>query len=492
MKTNVLSLFTLAGALALTAACASEDTTNKQEQQQETKGLTAFVVEDNATRTTGEYDGSGINFYWTEGDRLWVNNGTLIQDASNTISDVLTNNTTTPGAVKRAAKASFSFEGTFTAQNYPVRYTGKGSTVGDKVTIKAAQTQTVPNDAAHIGEDGDCGTATATRPTGSNQYKFTLTHKASYITFVPYSTFNFSGAVMLRQVKITADEALSGQFNFTDAGIDLASRPAPTPANRSITLTLGGIYSGKIVGFGIPVVVTPKYDAAVMVIPPGTYHNVSIEYTLYDSNTEVYATIKKEYPTLTFTAGKNKKISTDLKLMKVLIIPMGGFLEGHGPNTNETMWYIHRGDPHWDPTPIYAARRSPTMPASICSGGIWIKKKANIPGFSGTKAPNGVNYIAYESGMGMVSRVNNYAISLPKGIPANINDYYFMPSVLPYGSTEVTSKGGAFRYWMGTRCALGWDLGQVFASDVPPGVSSPNIGIGCGFRSSIMAYWDAQ
>ena len=489
MKTNVLSLFTLAGALALTAACASEDTTNKQEQQQETKGLTAFVVEDNATRTTAEYDGSGINFYWTEGDRLWVNNGTLIQDASNTISDVLTNNTTTPGAVKRAAKASFSFEGTFTAQNYPVRYTGVGSTTGDKVTFKAAQNQPVANDASHIGESGDCGTAVATKPAGDNKYHFTLDHKASYLTLLPYSTINFSTTVKLTRIKITADEALSGQFNFNDAGIDLASRPTPTPANRSITLTLAG---GGTNGFALPVAAAKEANAAVMVLPPGTYNNVAIEYTLYDQVTTKGTTIKKEYPTLTFTAGKNKKISTDLKQIKVLVTPMGGFGR-NGPNTNETLWYIHRGDPHWDPTQIYAARRSAGLPANICSGGIWLKKKANIPGFSASVAPDGTNKIYTDYSLwDQVSNINDYAIPLPKGIPANISNYYFMPSVSPYGSTGVTSRYGSFRYWMGTRKAEGEKLGQVFASDVPPAVASPNIGIGCNFWHVTIAYWQAQ
>nr|WP_238300669.1 hypothetical protein [Prevotella micans] len=147
----------LIATLLLMTGCAEEAATqqdNGKSNQQEpgTKGLTAFVVEENdtKTRTTAEYfDNGGLNrglhYYWTAGDRLWVNNGgTLIQDASNTISDVLTNNTTTPGGVKRASKASFSFEGNFTAPSYPVRYTGTGSTAGDKVTIKLHNGRTCP------------------------------------------------------------------------------------------------------------------------------------------------------------------------------------------------------------------------------------------------------------------------------------------------------------------------------------------------------------
>lgn len=488
MKTNALSLLALTGTLFLMTACANEETNSKQEQAQknDTKGLTAFVVDNGATRTTADYDGSGLNFYWTEGDRLWVNNGTLIQDNSSNITDLLTDNPSIPTAVKRTATARFYFSGTYTAPSYPVRYTGKNSTVGDKVTIKSQQAQALPNDAAHIGEDGDCGTGTAINSGGG--YNFALDHKASYLTLLPYSTINFSTAVKLTQVKITADEALSGQFNFNDSGIDLGSRPTPTPANRSITLTLSG---GGTNGFVIPVAAAKETNSPIMVLPPGTYNNVSIEYTLYDQFTTKTETIKKEYATLTFVPGKNKKISTNLQ-MRSYITPMGGFWEGYGPNTNEAMWYIHNGDPHLDQTAIYAARRSATLPANICSGGIWLKKKANIPGFSGTEAPNGVNYISFDSYLGKwSSRVNNYALPLSRGIPTNINDYYFLPSVFPYGSTGVTSTG-SLRYWIGTRCAIGWTLGQVLAVDAPPLVTSPNIGIGCNYLSVVLLYWDKQ
>ena len=483
MKTNVLSLFTLAGALALTAACASEDTTNKQEQQQETKGLTAFVVEDNATRTTADYDGSGLNFYWTEGDRLWVNNGTLIQDASNTISDVLTNNTTTPGAVKRAAKASFSFEGTFTAQNYPVRYTGVGSTTGDKVTFKAAQNQPVANDASHIGESGDCGTAVATKPAGDNKYHFTLDHKASYLTLLPYSTINFSTTVKLTRIKITADEALSGQFNFNDAGIDLASRPTPTPANRSITLTLAG---GGTNGFTLPVAATKETNASIIVLPPGTYNNISIEYSLYDQNTGKAITFKKEYATLTFQPGKNKKISTNLNQIPLFTIEMGGYYQGCGPNTNEALWYMQRGNPHMDISTIYAARRHASYPANICQGGIWMKRHNFISGFRGDKAPDGHNYVSVITGSGYVySEFVGWSVVVPFGNPQD-GTYHFLPSVYPDGTTALKSWDGTIRYWMGIGYNWGTQ-GVVFSADRAP----HKIEIGNGPVGVVMGYWPA-
>ena len=454
MKTNALSLLALTSALFLMAACASEETNSKQEQAQkpDTKGLTAFVVNNGATRITAEYDGSGLNFYWTEGDRLWVNNGTLTQDNSNNITEMLTPNPTTPGAVKRAAKARFYFSGTYTAHSYPVRYTGKGSTVGDKVTIKAQQTQPQPNDASHIGEDGDCGTGIASNWGGD--YEFALTHKASYLTLLPYSTINFYPSVMLTQIKITADEAISGQFDFDDNGINLASRPAPTTANRSITLTLDG---RKWRGFPIPVTAAKETNAAIMVLPPGTYNNVSIEYTLFERLFRKTTIIKKEYASLTFTPGKNKKISTNLQ-MRECIIPRTD-LDGRGPcsNINECLWYMWKGDPHFDMTTVCAYKSSATSQAHISNGVLWMKKAANIPGFNPSYI-NGKDYRVY------YNEIYGQLSSVSTGTPSNTEDYFFIPIITPNGN---------LRYWIGTNWA--YSSGLTFSVDPTP---SPNFCIG--------------
>ena len=485
MKTNTLSLLAVS-TLLLTAACASEDTTGKQEQKQENKtdGLTTFVMPNTrATRTTGEYDGSGIDFYWTEGDRLWVNNGTLIQDTKNNISSKLVPNPTTPTAVKRAATASFSFAGNYTAPNYPVRYTGKNSTTGDKVTIKAQQNQTTPNDASHIGESGDCGTATAhkTYTAEGVDYRFTLDHKASYLTLLPYSTINFSAYVKLTQIKITADEALSGQFNFDDSGIDLGSRPAPTPTNRSITLTLNG---GGTNGFKLPIAAKKEDNASVIVLPPGTYHNVTIEYSVYDQYTTKSFTFKREYPTLALTAGKNKKISTDLKQIKVYYVPGSWWVATTGPYKNEALWYVQKGDPHLDLTPVYAARRGATptsIPASICSGGVWFKKRANIPGFAAWSAPDGTNK---NYGPDYFS----YSTALPQGVPANIDDYFFAPLVLctTGNDSRITVGNNRFDFWTASKYESSGYYGATIFVVLKP---SPRVGINGEFYHTEVPYF---
>ena len=481
MKTNALSLFALTGVLFLMAACANEETNSKQEPEQKSdaKGLTAFVV-DSRTRTTADYDGSGLNFYWTEGDRLWLkNNGTLVQDTKNDIDKLLAPNPTMPTAVKRTATARFYYKGDYYAPTYHVRYTGKGNPVSDKVTIKDQQTQTLPNDAAHISEDGDCGTATATK--SGIEYNFNLDHKASYITFLPYSTIYFSAYVKLTQIKITADEALSGQFNFDDNGIDLGSRPAPTPANRSITLKLNG---GGTNGFVLPVAATKETNSSVMVVPPGTYHNVTIEYSVYDQYTTKSVTFKREYPTLALTAGKNKKISTDLKQIKVYYVPGSWWVATMGPYKNEALWYVQKGDPHLDLTPVYAARRTPTptLPASICSGGVWFKKRVNIPGFAAWSAPDGTNK---NYGPDYFS----YSTALPQGVPANINDYFFAPLVLctTGNDSRITVGNNRFDFWTASKYeSLGYYGATIFVVLKP----SPTIGINGEFYHTEVPYFN--
>ena len=450
MKTNALSLLALTGALFLMAACASEETNNKQEQAQkpDTKGLTAFTVDGGATRTTAEYDGSGLNFYWTEGDHLWVNNGTLIQDNSNNISAMLTYSPTVSGAVKRAATARFYFAGTYTAHSYPVRYTGKGSTVGNKVTIKAQQSQTIPNDASHIGESGDCGTGTG--------YNFTLDHKASYVTFIPYSTQTWTQNENTRVLKIrvftgNASDALAGTFNFADDGT--LSNPAST--SNSIELSLND--------FPVPKTSTVTTNIATMVVNPGTYNNVSIEYTIKDPSTNMTGTIIKTYPSMTFTAGKNKKVHTDLQVKEY----SGSYhrlwdetVAAGCPNVNEACWYAMKGDPHWDATTLW------TMNDHLYVRGMWFKKKAKISGFTNS------NYGGTDYRTTITNRPSNIVNnSITQGKPSNLNDYFFLPACgyyYNYGWTLLSFGHGY--YWASPPAAPGYSDIYYYMSFAKDGV----------------------
>ena len=78
-KAGILPLLALAAVLF--TACAADDAdTDRQNPNPDTAGLTAFVMEDStgspATRLAGEHTGSGVRFYWSRDDRIFVDNPT--------------------------------------------------------------------------------------------------------------------------------------------------------------------------------------------------------------------------------------------------------------------------------------------------------------------------------------------------------------------------------------------------------------------------------
>ena len=90
----VLALFTL-------ASCSNDDTAqeNNGKQKGTPAGMTEFAVKEATTRTMGVYSGSGIDFYWTQGDKLWINNtSSLVQSSDDDITG-------------KAATAKFYFTG---------------------------------------------------------------------------------------------------------------------------------------------------------------------------------------------------------------------------------------------------------------------------------------------------------------------------------------------------------------------------------------------
>lgn len=539
-------LILLSVILLLIIGCAEEATTpsngKNNQQEPDTKGLTAFVEGDNdtRTRTTAEYfdnggTNRGLHYYWTEGDRLWVNNGgTLIQDASNNISLKLENNPSDPTAIKRAATAKFYFNGTFTADSYPLRYTGKDNPVGDKVTIKAEQTQVVPNDASHIATDGDCGTAIATKPTGDSRYFFTISHKAAYATFLPYTTQGIISGTKIQKIRVWCpDQAISGQFNFNESGIDVSSRPVTTEANQQIELAVND--------FSLPAVPTFSANAATMVIAPGVYNKFYVEYTLYDPVTNIVGTITKAYNNIKFTAGQNKRISQDLQItvypsnsyyMWDAVVGQhywagyegdqptteGGFngnypqnssdprlcnqilpyddptgtapavaasrSSANCPNANEVIWYGEKGSPHSD-TRLWA------LMGHLYTGGIWLKKQSVIAHDNSKSvaqlkaaAPNGIDY---------TRTITTYHFSdtnIEYGVPSNIDDYFFLPALGYYLAGNFYSPGGSTIYWSSTPYRFLVPISGDLAYGL--GIYRDQIKVDYFFRNTGFINWTAQ
>lgn len=463
----------------LLMGCNNEDLTMDSASQQpgEAEILTTFNEVDSATRTTGSYydhgkHGRGLLFYWSAGDKIFVNDGTKLNQS---VKDNINGS-------PRKETASFSLPGNYTKTFYRVRYTGKNGSP-NKVVIAATQMQESPNDAQHIGKDGDCGIAVAHRQ--GKKYLFTLTHEASYATFVPYNRYGPTPSVCLRGVKVKADQAICGTFNFTDYGLDLGSRPVPTSTNKSINMP----FNFFLIPYSHPVADT----TVTMVVAPGEYTNFTVEYSVYDIFREKFATLTKKYPgKVTFTKGKNKRISQDLPLMDdnyymwdagndywmahkkfqptrpnysdgsyprswdhlrwynnikgytdysgtaPAVLPMFDHFK-RCPNVNEIYWYVKYGDPHWDNTTPWF------LMGEVYTGGMWLRKSSKIPGFSKTHAPDKTT--DYTRSTEIAQYCN---LSVAQGKPANVDDYFFLPASGHYYKGMFNSIPSTGYYWTST------------------------------------------
>ena len=410
MKINKFtSLFATCLLLGLTA-CSNDNVSDADSgngaENKDLTGKTSFSITSEAkTRTSGVYD-SGVNFYWTTNDNIWVKSGsTLTASSSNNITSTT------------AASAKFYFDGTYTAASYPVRYTGNASNSGNTVTIATSQNQDEANNATQLGTVGDCGVGTATRQTDGS-YKFTLSHKASYITFMPYySKEELAASAVVTQINVTVanGEKLAGKFNFSDNGLGTA---ISSSSSNSVTLTLNG--TSSTTGFPIPKAATASKNAAIMVVAPGTYSTFKVTYSLYDSVTGTKSTISYTYSGKTCTAGKNQKISTDLgmatytsrKNKYYMWDAVNNYWDGHAnsqpllndaENANyatssaDTRWYNTaftykvqtkainscKDEPTFEALTWYIGAGSPQLDNKtlwvfanhLYAGGIWLKKK---------------------------------------------------------------------------------------------------------------------
>ena len=335
MKTNILSLLSLTALLF--AACATDDLEpgkQKPGSEIDTTGLTAFSMvkpnEGPETRLSGEYTGSGVDFYWSDYDNLFVNTHAegpsreWLRDKWNNIYELAGTGSGGPG---RAPRATFWFEGEFTKPEYRVRYLGKNHGAYhdlDEIYI--------PEDLNYLGpfiygvkrsRHGDFATGIAHRQPDGN-YTFTLEHKGSYITFRPYSDhapFTKWGGLYVRFIDVSADQALCGRFKVKGDTIDLSSRPVDDQYKKS---TCYHNYNDLLrLTVGNPPAVPPVPDAghkhgvplyAIMSIAPGTYTNFTVRYCFYVRSTGRYGYVTKTYPRVTFTAGKNKVISQNMQV----------------------------------------------------------------------------------------------------------------------------------------------------------------------------------
>ena len=477
MKINKFtSLFATCLLLGLTA-CSNDNVSDadysNSAKDKDLTGKTSFSITSEAkTRTSGVYD-SGVNFYWTTNDNIWVKSGsTLTASSSNNITSTT------------AASAKFYFDGTYTAASYPVRYTGNASTSGNTVTIATSQNQDEANNATQLGTVGDCGVGTATRQTDGS-YEFTLSHKASYITFMPYySKEELDASAVVTQIKVEAadDEKLAGTFNFSDSGLGAANS-----SSNSVTLTLNGASSTP--GFPIPTTATASKNAAIMVVAPGTYSTFKVTYTLYDSVTGTNSTISYTYSGIKCIAGKNQIIKTDLgmaaytsrKNKYYMWDAVNNYWDGHAnsqPLLNDAVstdyatssadsrwyntaftkdvqikainsckdeptfegltWYISAGSPQLDNKTLWVFAKH------LYVGGIWLKKQSEISHFSSTESYTGT--ATWVSGKDIKFTVSNFG----KPASSERSSYFYLPALGQYKDGKLIDLGVKGYYWAST------------------------------------------
>ena len=480
MKINKFtSLFATCLLMGLTA-CSNDNVSDadysNSAKDKDLTGKTSFSITSEAkTRTSGVYN-SGVDFYWTPNDNIWVKSGsttspTLTASSSNNITSTTTS-------------AKFYFDGTYTAASYPVRYTGNASTSGNTVTIATSQNQDEANNATQLGTVGDCGVGTATRQTDGS-YKFTLSHKASYITFMPYySKEPLDASAVVTKIKVEAanGKKLAGTFNFSDSGLGAANS-----SSDSVTLTLNGTSSKT--GFPIPTTATASKNAAIMVVAPGTYSTFKVTYTLYDSVTGTNSTISYTYSNITCTAGKNKKISTDLGMTTYTSRKSNYYMwdaksnywngyESSQPLLNNAVnanyakspadtrwyntaftknvqtkainsckdqptfealtWYIDGGSPRLDKTTLWVFANH------LYVGGIWIKKQSKIFNFSSAMSYPGT--FTWNLGLDIP-----FSVDISGKPEASVrSSYFYLPALGKYTDGKLTGLGVSGYYWAST------------------------------------------
>lgn len=501
----------------LLSGCASDDASDKTQGTNAPTGIVTFATAaEGGTRTSAKYTGSGLDFYWTVNDKIWAkdDNGNYNASVDN---DIATRIAAVPGS-NSTAKAKFHVSGLYTGTTHKVRYTGMNGTK-DKVVIKPSQTQNTPNDAIHIADDGDFGVADAT---GSGSYNFTLNHKAAYVTFMPHTTDTYITGAKIKKITLWSgneNDHLAGTFDIDDDGV----LSGATSATNRVSLVVNNF----------PVSATTNYiaNAATMVIAPGTYNNVAIEYTLEvpTASGPLTGTITKLYPSVTFDAGKNTPVRTDLKVNKVYlgneyyqwdaqqrmweghewnnpnpslrqqpsenmmttpytppsgssshyredpanpsgIYPAANHSAANCPNVNEMIWYCMQGAPHWD-IELWV-----TM-GHLYAGGMWFKKKSNIAGFTDTNY-GGTDYRTQNP---YSTITNNNVI---QGKPSDLNNYFYLPALGVYGVRSNSPYLGEF--------ALAGNWGYYWSSTSKTGVGADSrlSAFSIGFNGSNVNVYD--
>ena len=405
-----------------------------------------------ASRTFGVYGEldplthkTGIRFYWDEEEDKDSPYLYIWDTKNNNWRWFSTRDVLERDPQNRILSAAWTLGGaTLDQETYKLRYGNRA--YNNEAYFYSNQEQLIPGQASKLRYYGDCGTAIA--EDNGLYYDFTLKHSAAFITFMPYA----GGAVTdeshkvlvnckLWRVRISSDQFMgnTGQyFKFNDNGIDQSQWT--TSGQKYIQLECAKDNSGTITAnYGIPTSKdAAKTNGAIMVLAPGTYTNVKIEYTVYDPVVQSSAIFTKSIPTLTLNPGRNlpiysaltcKDYSSQFGLYHMwgaqdnywnstfpashnwgpLGVPAqinypstgqlryfsnvdaaalagpkdapAGSKDADAPTINLLHWYVTKGDPRWDPEPF-------TYDGHLFTGRIWFLKASVIADNYGVSVPD--------------------------------------------------------------------------------------------------------
>lgn len=356
-----------AGTLALTfAACASEEANKDQTKPNapttamgkplrgfiDSTAYRASLAPAAKTRMTGFYGniskgGTGIKFFFDKGEDyldnssisgyrayLWVNTGDdttpswQVFGSSGTYTDGGQSIPMTQTVDKDADgnPTTVLFHNTsvhLTKESYKIRYGSNRYSYpqNGSIVISTNQYQATPGKGENLAESGDYATATA--EDNGMYYDFVLNHHSAYMTFMPYAAAGDSHDALaqckLWRIDISSDQAMSStNFPVGDNGFNIQTWP--TGGYNYINLycqnysNTSGPSASSTLNFNIASSETAaRSNGAIMVLAPGTYTNVKIEYYVYDKVVNNVHVFTQKIPTLTLNPGKNRPVLYALK-----------------------------------------------------------------------------------------------------------------------------------------------------------------------------------
>ena len=492
-KSHLFSLAALFSMALAAVSCANEDIAQNGKDGDNGKGFATFVA-DAPTQTRTSIDYATGNFYWEEGDKIYVKDDDGTMQVSNAVD------------AAHAHSASFKFKvpGKFGGSaTYKVYYLGKNGG-GNQVTIPTAQTQTTPNTTDHLGDSGDYGTATATGTIGGDVFSFQLEHQPAYLVFQPYTSNAVLKNCYLTKIEVNSDDDIAETYTIDPSTGNLNS----SAGSKQIVLTTKNPVTGSTNEKGLSFTNATSIstaDKVYMLFKPGA-HTLKVRYWVKDYDTNVEGTITKVLPSFNYDKNTYYDMTANLEVkdydgdhyymwdaqnqywsghewwsankdqpvlnwtsnsnyaqsnadLRYYHEGSGAFQATHScaglPNVNELSWYAKYGDPRWDGDELW------TTMGHLYKGGMWFKKNSQISGFNTNTAVDGTDWRTNVNS-------NSYSVSQTPPSAADAGNYFYLPALGFYNSGKLVNVGYGGFYWSSStnasNSACGLTFGNVYVS----------------------------